>query len=177
MCGAQLEGYETAMRRSQVPFKAGGRYRPEPPKRLLSVADWISLLSVVLSAAAILGTVYTVNQTVQTRQQDHEIQHLQGMELKLYDAEIADGERLCLYPEIARSNAFCSDDKRKATDKNLAYIHLTADFAKAIREYNAKWCGGNEDPYRTSDCDLYGEFLIDFDTGPAKLLSPPTASQ
>jgi hypothetical protein len=119
----------------------------------MSRSDWIAAFSAGLS----LISAYSV---VLTRQQDHEIDYLQGLEGKIYDQELVEPKLLCFYDDPFVKALDCSEDDRKANLKTAAYLSLAVDFSEAVKSYQQRWCW-RVDVFLTNDCDLYAEFVED----------------
>ncbi|WP_117195117.1 hypothetical protein [Rhizobium terrae] len=143
----------------------------EDKKPGFSTSDKVATAAALLSLFAIGLSIYTLLQAPKAREQDHEIQHLQGLEQKLYEAEIQNGEFLCLYPGPHVGKMKCTDDDKRIGRLNAGYLFLTQDFAKAVRAYREKWCDLGEDIFQVRDCELYSEFLDEFEKGPAKAIT------
>ena len=133
-------------------------------------SDWISVAAGIVSLISAGLTVYAIYSGFSARQQDHEIQYLQSLEGKLYDAELARPKLLCFYGDAFVTDLACGEDDRKVTGVTAAYLSLAADFAVAIEEYQRRWCQ-NIDVTYTNDCKLYSEFLHDVSADPTGAFS------
>ncbi len=142
----------------------------------MTKSDWISASSCLLSLASAIVAVYVVYAGFSTRQQDHEVQYLQSLEGKLYDAEITDPALLCFYGDAFVEELNCTDDDKRVSRKTAAYLSLAADFAVAIERYQMRWCQNTDYTY-TNDCNLYSEFLRDFSSDPTGAFSRVKANR
>lgn len=117
----------------------------------------VRILGGVGALIAALWGVYTLRQANLQRWQDMERSHVYMIEEKIYDFEASHPEVICLYAEYPDHVLECSNEHKKLTRANVAYVQMVNDFLENSKRYDERWC--KSDP-------IFGDALWDCTAGP-----------